>query len=82
LSRRASTRLPAPGTLLRAGPGLVARTDPTDPDAPNRITEFLIANAALALGGRGFRRLSMNFAGWGRLFDSGTEPSATQKLLE
>jgi hypothetical protein len=28
------------------------------------------------------RRLSMNFAGWGRLFDSGTELSAPQKLLE
>ena len=40
-----------------------------DPDAPNGMTEYLIANAALALGERGFRRLSMNFAAWGRLFD-------------
>ena len=39
------------------------------PDAPNGATEFLIANAALALGERGFRRLSMNFAAWGRLFE-------------
>jgi len=41
-----------------------------NPDAPNGTTEFLIANAALALGERGFTRLSMNFAAWGRLFDT------------
>ncbi|HKJ36284.1 MAG TPA: lysine--tRNA ligase [Solirubrobacterales bacterium] len=41
------------------------------PDAPNGLTEFLIANTALALGERGFRRLSMNFAAWGRLFEEG-----------
>ena len=40
------------------------------PDAPNGLTEYLIANAALTLGERGFRRLSMNFAAWGRLFDT------------
>jgi lysyl-tRNA synthetase class 2 len=40
------------------------------PDSENGLTEFLIANAALALGGRGFRRLSLNFAAWGRLLDS------------
>ena len=39
------------------------------PGAPNGLTEFLIANSALALGERGFRRLSMNFAAWGRLFE-------------
>ncbi|WP_433284542.1 lysine--tRNA ligase [Pseudonocardia sp. CA-142604] len=39
-----------------------------DPDAPNGMTEFLIAGAAAALGQRGVRRLSMNFAMWGRLF--------------
>ncbi|MGH2989643.1 MAG: phosphatidylglycerol lysyltransferase domain-containing protein, partial [Solirubrobacterales bacterium] len=39
------------------------------PDAVNGITEFLIANSALALGAQGFHRLSMNFAAWGRLFD-------------
>ncbi len=36
----------------------------------NGLTEFLIANAALALAGRGVRRLSLNFAAWGRLLDS------------
>ena len=39
------------------------------PSAPNGLTEFLIANSALALGERGFKRLSMNFAAWGRLFE-------------
>ncbi len=36
----------------------------------NGLTEFLIANAALQLGARGVRRLSLNFAAWGRLLDS------------
>jgi lysylphosphatidylglycerol synthetase-like protein (DUF2156 family) len=39
------------------------------PEAPNGLTEFLISNTALALGERGFSRLSMNFAAWGRLFE-------------
>ncbi|WP_051581519.1 lysine--tRNA ligase [Pseudonocardia acaciae] len=39
-----------------------------DPDAPNGMTEFLIAETARALGERGVVRLSMNFAMWGRLF--------------
>jgi len=36
----------------------------------NGLTEYLIANAALALRRRGVRRLSLNFAAWGRLLDS------------
>jgi lysyl-tRNA synthetase, class II len=40
-----------------------------DPDAPNGMTEFLIASTATGLGARGVARLSMNFAMWGRLFD-------------
>ena len=36
----------------------------------NGLTEYLIAHAALALGARGVRRLSLNFAAWGRLLDS------------
>jgi lysylphosphatidylglycerol synthetase-like protein (DUF2156 family) len=39
-----------------------------DRDSVNGLTEYLIANAALSLGAQGFRRLSMNFAAWGRLF--------------
>ena len=53
-----------------------------DPDAPNGMTEYLIANAALALGERGFRRLSMNFAAWGRLFDQAAELSSSQRVLK
>jgi lysyl-tRNA synthetase, class II len=53
-----------------------------DPDAPNGMTEFLIANAALALGERGFQRLSMNFAAWGRLFDSGARLTLPQRMLK
>jgi lysylphosphatidylglycerol synthetase-like protein (DUF2156 family) len=39
-------------------------------DSANGLTEYLIANTALALGPRGFKRLSLNFAAWGRLLDS------------
>jgi lysyl-tRNA synthetase, class II len=53
-----------------------------DPEAPNGMTEFLIANAALALGERGFTRLSMNFAAWGRLFDTGAELSLGQRIAK
>jgi lysyl-tRNA synthetase, class II len=53
-----------------------------DPDAPNGMTEFLIAGAALALGERGFTRLSMNFAAWGRLFDSGARLTLPQRMLK
>ncbi|WP_236262273.1 lysine--tRNA ligase [Conexibacter woesei] len=40
------------------------------PDSLNGLTEFLIANAALELGAEGVRRLSLNFAAWGRLLDT------------
>jgi lysyl-tRNA synthetase, class II len=53
-----------------------------DPDAPNGMTEFLIANAALALGERGFTKLSRNFAAWGRLFDAGAELTLSQRALK
>ncbi|MBK5110246.1 MAG: lysine--tRNA ligase [Thermoleophilia bacterium] len=52
-----------------------------DPDAPNGMTEYLIANSALTLGQQGFRRLSMNFAAWGRLFDDDARLSLPQKAL-
>ncbi|MGQ0575776.1 MAG: lysine--tRNA ligase [Pseudonocardia sp.] len=52
-----------------------------DPDAPNGMTEFLIASTARALAERGVVRLSMNFAMWGRLFDEADiEFTATQRL--
>jgi lysyl-tRNA synthetase, class II len=51
-----------------------------DPDSVSGVTEYLIANSALALGERGFRRLSMNFAAWGRLFDETARLSPRQRL--
>jgi lysyl-tRNA synthetase, class II len=52
-----------------------------DPDAPNGMTEFLIAKTAVALGAQGYRRLSMNFAAWGRLFDERLKLSPSQRAL-
>ena len=65
-----------------ADPGWSLDLMQRDPDAPNGMTEFLIANAVLALGERGFRRLSMNFAAWGRLFDTGTPLGPGQRMAK
>jgi lysylphosphatidylglycerol synthetase-like protein (DUF2156 family) len=51
-----------------------------DPDAPNGMTEYLIAMAAQALGARGYRRLSLNFATWGRLFAPGARLTVAQRV--
>ncbi|HYH32714.1 MAG TPA: lysine--tRNA ligase [Pseudonocardia sp.] len=50
-----------------------------DPGAPNGMTEFLIASTATTLGQRGVRRLSMNFAMWGRLFADDVPFTAAQR---
>ncbi len=50
------------------------------PDAANGITEYLIAEAALALGARDFKRLSLNFAAWGRLLDSAEDAGLSGRL--
>jgi lysyl-tRNA synthetase len=50
------------------------------PDAPNGMTEFLIAKTALALGAEGINRLSMNFAMWGKLFDKDVHYSLSQRM--
>ena len=50
-----------------------------DPDAPNGMTEFLIASTAAALRDRGVARLSMNFAMWGRLFADDVPFTAGQR---
>jgi lysylphosphatidylglycerol synthetase-like protein (DUF2156 family) len=44
------------------------------------MTEFLIAKAAIALGARGFKRLSLNFAAWGRLLDSAEDAGLSGRL--
>jgi lysylphosphatidylglycerol synthetase-like protein (DUF2156 family) len=53
-----------------------------DPDSPNGMTEFLIAQSALALKDRGVGRLSMNFAVWGRLFEGDVHYSLTQRAAK
>jgi lysylphosphatidylglycerol synthetase-like protein (DUF2156 family) len=50
-----------------------------DPDAPNGMTEFLIASTAAALRDRGVARLSMNFAMWGRLYAGDVPFTAAQR---
>lgn len=51
-----------------------------DPDAPNGMTEFLIASTAEALNECGVVRLSMNFAMWGRLFADDVPFTPAQRL--
>ena len=51
-----------------------------DPDAPNGMTEYLVAMTAQELGARGYRRLSLNFAAWGRLFAPDARLSPVQRL--
>lgn len=50
------------------------------PDAPNGMTEYLIAQTALALGQEGISRLSMNFAMWGKLFEKDVHYTLSQKM--
>ena len=52
------------------------------PDAPNGMTEYLIAQTALALGAEGIVRLSMNFAMWGRLYDQEVVYTVPQRLAK
>ena len=75
-----------PGGFLRLVPAYGADFGYTldlmrhDPDAPNGMTEFLIASTAAALRGRGVVRLSMNFAVWGRLFADDIPFTWSQRL--
>ena len=50
-----------------------------EPDAPNGITEFLLVKTATGLAERGVRRLSMNFAAWGRLLDPDIQHGVIQR---
>jgi|GEM_PF-22073 Lysyl-tRNA synthetase (class II) len=52
-----------------------------NPDAPNGMIEFLIANTATVLNDRGVRRLSMNFAAWGRLLDPDIQHGVIQRTV-
>jgi lysyl-tRNA synthetase, class II len=46
----------------------------------NGMTEFLIARAAQTLAARGYKRLSLNFAAWGRLLDSAEDAGLSARL--
>jgi lysylphosphatidylglycerol synthetase-like protein (DUF2156 family) len=75
-----------PGGFLRlvpaygVDPGYTLDMMRHDPGAPNGMTEFLIVSTAQALAGHGVRRLSMNFAMWGRLFADDVPFTALEKL--
>ena len=77
-----------PGGFLRIVPAYGADFGYTldlmrhDPGAPNGMTEFLIAGTAAALKQEGVRRLSMNFAVWGRLFQDDVPFTASQRLAK
>lgn len=49
-------------------PGFTLDLMRRDPDTPNGMTEFLLTQTIMQLDERGYSRLSMNFAAWGRLF--------------
>jgi lysyl-tRNA synthetase, class II len=49
-------------------------------DSTNGMTEFLIARAAQTLGARGYKRLSLNFAAWGRLLDSAEDAGFSGRM--
>jgi lysylphosphatidylglycerol synthetase-like protein (DUF2156 family) len=50
-----------------------------DSSAPNGMTEYLIAMTAQELRARGDKRLSLNFATWGRLFEPGASLSVAER---
>ena len=50
------------------------------PDTPNGLTEWMIAETMLQLGGRGVSRFSLNFAVRGRLFDERVKLAPHQRL--
>jgi lysylphosphatidylglycerol synthetase-like protein (DUF2156 family) len=62
-------------------PGLSLDRMRRAPEAPNGITEFLIAQTALAARARGIGRLSLNFAAYGRFLEPGLPLSVGEKLL-
>ncbi|MCW2953850.1 MAG: lysyl-tRNA synthetase [Conexibacter sp.] len=64
-----------------AEPGYSLDLMQREPDSVNGVTEYLIAQAAIELGARGVKRLSMNFAAWGRLFDTDAKLSIPQRAL-
>lgn len=77
-----------PGGFLRlvplfgGRPGMTLDLMRRDPDSPNGMVEFLVANATFALRDQGMEQLSMNFAVMGRLFSSEAELTRRERLLK
>jgi lysyl-tRNA synthetase class 2 len=77
-----------PGGFLRlvpvfgAEPGMTLDMMRRDPDSPNGMTEFLVANAVFKLRDLGIARLSMNFAVMGRLFSRDVAFTRRQRMLK
>jgi hypothetical protein len=77
-----------PGGFLRLVPlfggerGMTLDMMRHDPEAPNGMTEFLVANAVFTLCDRGSRQLSMNFAVMARLFAPDADLTRRQRLLK
>jgi lysylphosphatidylglycerol synthetase-like protein (DUF2156 family) len=77
-----------PGGFLRVvpvfgdDPGMTLDMMRRDPDAPNGMTEFLVANAVFALRDAGYSRLSMNFAMMGRLFANDLHFTFGQRVMK
>ena len=75
-----------PGGFLRlvptygGEPGYTLDLMRHDPDAPNGMTEFLVARTALALKQRGVVRLSLNFAAFGRLLEDDVHQTIAQRI--
>jgi lysyl-tRNA synthetase len=75
-----------PGGFLRlvpaygADPGYTLDLMRHDPDAPHGMTEFLVAQSALALKQRGIGRLSLNFAAFRRFFAEDVRYTLPQRL--
>lgn len=77
-----------PGGFLRIvptfgdEPGYTLDLMRRDPDTPNGMTEFLLTRTVMHLDQLGYKRLSMNFAAWGRLFSEDIEYSLRQRMFK
>jgi lysylphosphatidylglycerol synthetase-like protein (DUF2156 family) len=77
-----------PGGFLRLvpvfgdEPGMTLDMMRRDPESPNGMTEFLVAQSVFALRDAGVVRLSMNFAVLGRLFSKDLHFSVGQRVLK
>lgn len=77
-----------PGGFLRIVPiygdrkGFTLDLMRRDPDTPNGMTEFLLTRTIMAMDAAGYERLSMNFAAWGRFFESDIDYTFLQRVAK